>query len=449
MVYSSLHAQNEALAEFLSEEPDLPSPLYHNISSFMSSCQMKHASLVRAAEMASGKKGDKLEDHLIQCTLAITDMHMCSVPKSSPFLLRTFSILWRQLICGPGEPDLTWANPASMPPLRLHSFASILHLLGGACLYFSKNGVKQLDGVKKLDVVTLGRVMALLFDERNLFGNQAFEEIDEELWTGILRGNESKPVKRKSPKKGRHVRTTLDLFNKIQDVQPREDMGDRGMVISAAGELASPVAPKKHTVLEKLLGGEQHKIDNLFPVQSLEQKGQSDESKSDSAQPSFKIDTKSDFQSALRAAAAIADDDFERVQSDGEGAAIAMVQAFGSVSSSNSRGWLTAPNTRALSTIQESDDGDESDAIFEGNESLSAALVVEIGPQSPADKNTSQEGLVRKKEGVRQFRIPHLEKGKIEEGRPLTIPSVPKSDEEIETAGLPFLDVIGKSLGVE
>ena len=86
------------------------------------------------------------------------------------------------MINGNGEPDLAWANPAASLPLRVHAFATILHLVGSSTIYLSKNGVTLVDGVSSWNVVVLGRVLALLFDEKKLFGAKSVELLDEEIW---------------------------------------------------------------------------------------------------------------------------------------------------------------------------------------------------------------------------------------------------------------------------
>ena len=118
---------------------------------------------------------------------------------------------------------------------------------------------------------------------------------------------------------------------------------------------------------------------------------------------------------------------------------------------SNNRPWATAPTARALSTIQESDDGDDSDTNLEGG-ILQTSASMEIDSRTGEETGATGDEVVRKtkKKGVRQFRIPHVEKEKREEDTiSSTTSSVPQSDDEVETAGLPFLDVIGKSLGIE
>ena len=462
VVHSSLHAQNDVLSEFLSEEPDLPSSLsQNNINNFLFTAQMHRSSLVQAVEVARKKKDSILEEHLVQATISTTDPHLCSVPSSSPFLMRTMSILWRQFICGYGQPDLVWANPASVIPLRIHSFASMLHLLGGACLHLAKNGATQLDGKGKLNITTLGRVIALLFDEGKLFGRQAFEAVEEDYLDKLSAGQPASPNRKSPNRRGRHVRNTLDLYNQIQEVRNQESGGDRDIISSIAGELVSSVAPSRRPKEPEERGidlfGEMKALETSWERGSPSMLQGNVEKKED-----VKIDSKSDFQSALRAAVASSDEDFDRVQSGGTGAAAAhaMISAYSNLPSGSSRMWMTAPAAgRSLSTIREFDEADESSEMLrEDSEELPTPLVTKL-ESSPADNDNA---IAKQKKGVRQFRIPNFDKDKREKDKTdvetsstsasiqssSTVASIPASDDEIETAGLPFLEVIGKSLGM-
>jgi hypothetical protein len=466
VVHSSLHAQNETLAAFLDEEPDLPSTFPQNISSkFMSTIPMSRISLVRAVEESCHMQAERLEDNLVLCTVSITDSQRCPIPRSSPFLLRTMSILWRQFVCGNTEADLAWANPTSLIPLRIHSFASVLHLLGGACLYFSTNGATQLDGGGKWNVSILGRVVALLFDEKKLFGSQAVEEIDEDFLMGLVNGLTSKsgsPPCRKQMRKGRHVRNTMDLYNQIQDTKPRDRVSDEDVSSFSVEGLTSSTMPFMRQLQAKgnQRDGDSSKPEPVPATVYLEETSSeipipNTTSYSNREKSDIRIDSKSDFQSALRAAAALSGDDFDRVQNDEAEAAHAMIKAFGGVSNTGGRLWMTAPTARALDTIREGDD--DAEPLLE--DSFSNALVTKIESPAEDEIHTMDEQTVRQgqKKGVRQFRIPHSKKEKLDGDTSSTIASVdthltsnsvPMSD-DIESVGLPFLDVIGRSLGME
>ena len=182
IVHSSLHSQNEVLSEFLGQEPDFPRLSNIPGDNFVSNLRMRRDVLKEQSEIQYAKAPQHAEDKLLESTIDITKHQLCSLPRSTNHLLRIMSVLWKALITGNGKPDLVWANPSAPLPLRVHCFATILHLLGAASLYMSKNGVTQVDGVSKWNVVTLGRVLALCFDEAKLFGHQAVEAFDGEEW---------------------------------------------------------------------------------------------------------------------------------------------------------------------------------------------------------------------------------------------------------------------------
>lgn len=397
------------------------------------------------AVIRPNRKSGRMEDKMLESAIDITKPQLCSLPRTSLHLWRVMPVLWRSLICGSdGEPDLVWANPSTPLPLRVHCFATILHLLGAASMYMSKNGATQVDGVSKWNVVTLGRVLALIFDEQKLFGHQGTEAFDPETWkTPAEKQADAEATHGKASKRRRHVRQSYDLFN---DMPPREDPGAFDSLSLSLGSRSSPRqgSSSSSQVETKSKGISLSGTEGKKELFDLEAPGSPTRSRD------VKIDSKNDFQSALRAAAS--DDDFDRPESDGAGAAKAMIQAFSGISGGSSRRWMTAPS-RGLSTIRESDDGDNK--MMEDVESPSI---------EPAETDSFDSEIVMNatKRNVKQMRVPKLQKSatlnpttiaalKPEPNELLSIDSastLPRSDEEIENAGTAFLDVIGKSLGL-
>lgn len=367
----------------------------------------------------------------LELVVDIAKHQLCNVPQSSSHLWRITSSLWRQMICGTGEPDLVWANPSSTLPLRVHAFATMIHLVGSSAIYLAKNGVTLLDGVGGWNVVTIGRVLALLFDERKLFGTQALELVDADALLQKDLHEATSQSSSPSEKKRRHVRQTYDLSH----IPPQEDVGGFDYVSPQAAAHHSPVvSPKSHHV---------KKLDDLdlsTKAPWLEEEALAKEIHPE-ATPKMKVDSKSDFQSALRAAVAQEDSD-GFAENTGTRTAKAMIQAFGGMSSSGSRRWMTAPG-RALSTIRETDDTDGIDLVEEGEEEKEG--IVNLASTSTRDDD---DGIVirRMKKSVKQMRVPN--RGKDRSTIAGDFPSVPKTDDEIETAGAAFLDTIGKSLGL-
>jgi hypothetical protein len=396
-----------------------------------------------------------LESQLLDLVIDVSKHQLCSVPQSSSHLWRIMSLLWRLLVFGTGEPDLIWANPSSPLPLRVHSFATIIHLIGSTSMYLSKNGVTLVDGISGWNVATLGRVVALMFDERRLFGDQATEVLDEEMWLHGDSTNGTSRVDSASERrslKRRHVRQTYDLFN---DMPPRGNDRTQDFESPQAGTLHSPSrslrSPHKaredsvETATTKAPWLDDTKVKpGVDPVEAPESKR------------TVKLDSKSDFQSALRAAAS--EEDPDGFEGDGGRAARAMIQAFGGSAPSGSKRFLTAPN-RALSTIREAagnEDIDDVDCALVDDESKVTASTFDTN-LSDADQSHDDSVLNAVKKSVKQFRVPN--RGKPELAHDVGVDfeseltktcrdSTPSTDDEIETAGTAFLEVIGKSLGV-
>lgn len=450
-MHSSLHSQNEVLSEFLGQEPDFPRLSNIPGDNFVSNLRMRRDVLKEQSEIQYAKAPQHAEDKLLESTIDITKHQLCSLPRSTNHLLRIMSVLWKALITGNGKPDLVWANPSAPLPLRVHCFATILHLLGAASLYMSKNGVTQVDGVSKWNVVTLGRVLALCFDEAKLFGHQAVEAFDGEEWMPSEPPATTPPDRRTRRGGKRHVRQSYDLSN---EVPPREDTAILEFI--PPNDIQAPSSPKQSSIHNFSTGSINTSLESPW-----EPNGKVPGSKD------IKIDSKTDFQSALRAAAS--EDDPDGAESDGGIAARAMIQAFNGTSAGNRR-WMTAPSP-ALSTIRETDDIDE-----EINAKDSEAKLTSTDPSLDQNQASVDGEIVlnAKKRPVKQFRVPKLKKaGNTAESKTLesirkkdlfqpeeessqlsmsqssTIPSLLCSDDEIESVEKGFLDVIGKSLGVK
>jgi len=367
----------------------------------MSLIQLNRSALSKRALVERPPHGDAREETLVKTTLALTDQHVCPLPRSAPFLFRTVPILWRQLVAGTGNPSIHWANPAHLAPLRLHSFTSILHLLGGACLYFEKNGAMELDGGSKWNMVALGRVFALLFNEEELFGLSSTEEFDTNYWCKLRKIDKAHP----SSRKGRHVRSNLDLFNELQP--QNEALPAPSNIVSA---LAGELALHTNTQFEGLL-----KPKSSTPESVLETR--------ETQAVVLTEDDQFDFQLALRTAVA-AEESEDIIPTERKNSPVASSGLQGSLFHSlkgsvngSSRRFMTMPARTSLTTIKESED-------FDG---------------SLMDHSASK---------TKQYRVPQLEKD-IEPDKQIPIVSRTgsvASDDEIEAAGLTFIDTIGKNL---
>ena len=377
--------------------------------------------------------------HLLELTIDVANYQVCGVHQSTVHLMRMMSMLWRIMVIGTGEADLVWANPGTSLPLRVHSFATLLHLVGSTTMFLSRNGVTQLDGVSIWDVATLSKVLAAAFDERKLFGSAAVEVIDEEQWlqqeflnTASSSGSPSEKRKR------RHVRQTYEVYNDLLS-RDTASSGTDSRDLPAVDEDDEGPADIPLEPLDIDLG-------------AICGKGPDKESLSPSSLDSlpkreYKVDSKADFQSAFRSASAA--DDSDGFESDNHNKTI--LQAFGGMSGGRGR-FMTAPS-RALSTIREIND-EELDLLSNGSEITSET------PRSKEDE-TLDDALILKtgKSSVKQFRKPDLKKAhrantlppkQKEIPRPQIVKkqsSVPKT-EEIEEAGAKFLESLSGNFGV-
>lgn len=465
------------MSDFLNQETDIPllSQLPNKV--FMSTLRMGRSYLANNTGIESNhNKFHSLDERLLESTIAITDNQLCSVSRSTGHILRILSRLWRTLICGNGEPNLAWANPGTSTALRVHSFATIVHLVGVTSQYLAKNGQTQLDGSKKWSVAVFGRIVALLFNEGTLFGSRAIEAFDEVYWSSPEAMNRTtvkrnSPTKKTLPKKRRHFRNNYDLFN---DMPPRDipkPTETIEIISSTAGDLASP--PQKRALVPGLIlsSDRLERYDDL--VAAKEERKQ--------------VDSKLDFQQAFRAANVEADtdvhpstssidstamsmkgmvvseDDDPSVQTNhatkgGASSGKAFVQAFGDVSG-GSRRWMTAP-TNILLTIPESEHGDDSDNELQGTDISLAINVVESqkGPQYTQKHDGSDEivtGVTKQTKQMRRPRRPLKEStvdtdlsAAAKDNDPSETPLLLTSEDEIFTKGSAFLDTIGASIGM-
>jgi hypothetical protein len=364
-----LHSQNVTLSELLNQESD-PALLSHTPNNmFLASLHMGREYLSSSTlELQNSRMSRAREDKLLESAIAIADSRHCPMPRPTGHLFRVVSLLWRTLICGDGEPDLVWANPSASLPLRVHSFATLLHLVGATSLYLAKNGVSQVDGTGKFSFVVLGRVLALLFDEHKLFGHQAIEKFDLEHWCSLEVNKQftSAALTKKSPPKVRHVRQTYELGHELESRSLQNSAGASN-ISSTAGDLAT--LPKSESTEATTLSG---------PLGIEFGKGQHTVERA-SAKAELKVDSKFDFQSLMRLSAASDEDDEINLKSGNEFSAKdfgmerptkALIQAYGGISGVGGRRYMTMP--APLSTILEG--ADDMPIFSERQESTSSEL---------------------------------------------------------------------------
>jgi hypothetical protein len=353
------------LTKFLNQEFDPLTLSSVSCETLSASLRMGGKSLLDASmDQLETRVSNPREDQLLNSVMAIADAQLCPIPCPTSHLFRVISLLWRSLICGDGEPDLVWSNPSASTPLRVHAFATILHLVGATSLYLSKNGYTQVDGSNKFTFVYLGRVLALLFDEYKLFGQLALEKFDIPHWCSEVvqvdrnrnHGASTLPAK-KSPPKGRHVRHTFELPVGYGHLRTLPCPGVSSFT-STAGDLAmlpseSPIDVSSE---KRSTSSVEPKMDDIVRVKS-----------------EFKVDSKNDFQTLMRLSA-VGDDDHEVNLKSPEKSmqdvsverpSKASIQVYGGGSGGGGRRYLTMP--APLSTILES--SDDMPSLSERNES--------------------------------------------------------------------------------
>jgi len=395
-VQSSIHSQNATLNEFLGQEPDVTIPLEiggDEIISFLRTGNDAISRPLSAAPFRAQPEDVQYETKkLLISTADLAKPDMCSVSEISLHLVRVCKQLWKVAVVGTGNHDLEWANPAAALPLRVNAFATLLQVLGSSTVFLSKRGVTQLDGNGKFNFPSLGRVMGLLFDEKEMFGDSNDEIVSDE-FLSLLRGDQR--IRNLSSKKGkgRHIRSNFEFGNGSDGVTAIiSENPYLGETSSGTTSRADESATERTPCLEKTSDMPSP------PTLGLGEKT-SNESKA------CKIDTVNDFKNAMQTGNR--EKEFEDIihegQFSGNAAAASWIAAFGDSSGGNRR-WMTAP-APGLSTIQEdAGDGEEpkpsNRKAIAGNQGPLDSLDAEIILSGDSKANAS------KKRPVKQFRVP-------------------------------------------
>ena len=400
-VQSSLHSQNSTLNEFLSQDPDVSTPLKAGGSEVETFLRLGKDEILRRLNTSflrvSSERHQYETKRLLISTVDIAKSDMCSVGDLSAHLIRVTQQLWKVATLGTGNIDLEWANPAAILPLRVHAFATLLQILGSSTLHMSKRGATQVDGNNKWNFKSLGRVLALLFDEDEMFGKQGEEPLSEELLSKLCdpkRGDRSK-----SRKKRRHVRSNFEFLN-----NGAVGGGSDGSSALMGDEFKNPRPDESHQnepvkvselpAIDISLPSEE---DDSSPLQTLERR---EKLRQNSDAP--KVDSVIDFRSALEAGSRDSeyDDAIHEGQHSGNEVAASWIKAFGGSTGGLRRGggFMTAP-APSLAPIREGEEFGEDEEQNEVEEEPKAEL------HGPLDQLSSE--IVRPpKSTVKQFRVP-------------------------------------------
>jgi hypothetical protein len=458
------------------------------------------------------------EEKMLNSVVSVAKPQFCSPHDVTKHFARIVAKMWRTLICGTGQTDLEWANPAAIIPLRVHAFASLLQLYGNAALYMSKGGVTQLDGNRKFDLITLARVVSWLFDEETIFGRNVREVVgDIDLFVKTARETQDskesdapenpeaqmtsgKKTTIDQSKRGRHQRSNIELFNdksrhchSADMSDPTSDFGDlvSGLSLPLSNDQNARGLNLSLSATRQPRERSRQPTDCFRDGTFTQMQGASPAADFDftslypptSARPNLKVDSKSDFSKNMELGMK---NEATTNKLDGpltSSNVNSLMQKFGgALSGTGKNRWKTAP---ALATINEDDDDSETGRIFTNEEPMS--------PIQPSNKDggtsdclDSELVLHANKSSVKQFRRPKVS-GKAgpsspkKESSPMNslpdsvhlLPSVepigwpgtkqkyatlnglptlgaspdsmvvPKSYEEIMSAGSEFLDAIG------
>jgi hypothetical protein len=388
-VQSSLHSQNATLNEFLSQDPDASTPLKVGGSEIETFLRLGKDEIIRRLNTsfmrASSERHQYETKRLLISTIDIAKSDMCSVGELSPHLLRVTKQLWKVAIVGTGNHDLEWANPVAALPLRVHAFATLLQILGSSTLYMSKRGASQVDGNNKWNFKSLGRVLALLFDEDELFGKQGEEVLSEDLLLKL--SNQKSKIR----KKRRHVRSNFEFLN-----NGAVGGGSDGLSALIGDELKNPRPNDTSQETRRNESGSgtlsSSQDDDSSPLLTLERR---EKLRQNPEAP--KVDSVVDFRSALEAGSRDSgyDDAIHEGQHSENVAAASWIKAFGGSSGGASRRWMTAPSP-GLATIREDGGDDDEHNSFE--EEPNAEM------HGPLDQLS--EIARPPKSTVKQFRVP-------------------------------------------
>lgn len=432
IVHSSIHAQNPVLCDFLQKESDTPTSATKVLGKMSSeTLKLDRDEMIKtlgASVISSSRLTPPKEESLLDSVSSLAKPQMCSTSQMSTHLLRVTTKLWKTFVFGTGDTDLTWANPAAIVPLRVHAFGSLLQIIGNVSLYMLKSGVTQVEGgTSKFDMVTLGNVLALLFDEEAIFGHGITEVLgDSDLWlksTNKANGakNTDKSTTSSEPdtppateestakpkRKNRHQRHTFEFRTSVDVSDPTSALSDfsfgassgptsRGRSYSAE-ETSTPSSfslPKPSIVSRS----------RTAPSSGIDTKAGSDLDMSHLSPPSrpkssLKADSVADFKSNMEIGLS---ENTENSFDDPLTASnvSSLMQKFGGMSGAGKNRWRTAPAPN-LMTIREDEPPTEEPPPLPPTKEL-------VPDDGPEDSVASEMVLQQKKTSTKQMRVPKI-----------------------------------------
>ena len=367
--------------EFFGQEPDVSHSILRNRKDLLKLSREEIYQKYFSSLQPLGLNSDHENATLLTSVVDLANVSMCPVPEVSEHLIRVVRHLWKVIVCGTDETDIRWANPAAFFPLRVQGFATLLQLLGSCTLYASKRGLAQLDGSTKWNMIAISRVLALAFDEGSVFGDTAAEALVPEAFrTPNVRAVTRAPLSKE--KRRRHVRSNFEFLN---NAAARDNSQNQRNVAESREILGILRAPDVSSFSSMA----------YFP----------DESSTQPEPKPVKVDSVTDFRSALKAGSEASEDDglLYDGSNTGSPAALAMVKAY-SGPQAMSRRWMTAPSA-GLATIREDADDDGDMMIGVLNEIPKSRK--DIGPLDSLD---AERVVKASSSSVKQMRVPKIKR---------------------------------------
>ena len=437
VVHSSLHTQSPTLCNFLQNESDIVNTFEKSKqASFL--LKLGRDEIVQELEFkstGSSRIVSQDEESLLGTVAGLARPQSCSTNELTKHLLRISTKLLKTLVMGAGQSaDFAWANPGSMLPLRVHAFGTLLQVLYSASLYMLKSGVTQVDGSSKFDLLTLGSILALVFDEESMFGADMMEILgDFDLFAkppelakvgtlsgkagaGLLGDAQAEEWKEILERRPRHQRNTMEFSRgsaDMSDPTSKTNIASFGLKTSSLPQLSKPKAvemrqssaPASMSVPSRSLppptarpAGKKSSLGIETYVRDLDSTHLSPPSR---PKASVKVDSVADFRNNMELG--LQSEDGDTVDAPlTESNVTSIMQKFGGLSGAGKNRWRTAPSPN-LMTIKE----DEPEVL---NEPAPLPLMQSrLGAEESTGDSLDEEMVLGQKKGPsKQFRRPKL-----------------------------------------
>ncbi len=179
LAISSVHPQNKTLADLFQMKPKLPRSVVSSDFSdqYYAPWGKQRSEILYRLQPERippfhfvGGALAEMERKILTPVVNLSKASRCSPTDVMPHLIRVVGQLYRIAVTGTGEPSILWASPESLIPLRLNAFAALLKVFSSVSDHMTNAGLRQLDGNSKWNLLALGKVLSMLFDEGAILG---------------------------------------------------------------------------------------------------------------------------------------------------------------------------------------------------------------------------------------------------------------------------------------